>query len=741
MHDDTHQRTRTRAGAPAGVAADLDAAVAALGRGRDGAEMPLVRRAFDLARQAHAGQQRASGEPFVAHPLEVARILADLGLDQETLCAAVLHDVVEDTGVPLERIEREFGPVVARLVDGVTKMDAIRDLQPADPAERLDARQVMGLRKLLLAMAEDVRVVLVKLADRLHNLRTLKYLPDEKRQRIARETLEIYAPLASRLGIWQIKWEMEDLSFRYLEPETYHEIAARLDERRDDRERYIDSVVRELTRELAEAGVKARIAGRPKHIYSIARKMRSKGLDFEQVYDVRGVRVLVDDVADCYAALGVVHTLWQHIPREFDDYVTKPKNNFYRSLHTAVIGPEGRTLEVQIRTHEMHAHAELGVAAHWAYKERADRDRHVERRVAWLRQVIDGRDDHGSPEGFLDRFRTEVLHDRVYVFTPRGDVVDLPKGATPLDFAYHIHTDVGHRCRGAKLDGALVALNTELATGQKVEVLTSRQGSPSRDWLNANLGYLATARARAKVRHWFRQQDHAKSLSAGRELYERELRRLGLERPDTAALAARFNFKRFDDLLAGLGHGDVSTSQLAGALQEMLPVQRPALEPRARRAPPAREAQAREDVRIVGVGNLLTQVAGCCKPVPREPIVGYITRGRGVTVHRSDCRNVLRLGVEERARLVDVSWSGAPERTYSVDVRLAAYDRHGLLRDVSTVVANERVNVVAVSSRTDDATREVDLRLTLEVTDLGQLSRVLDRLAQLPNVTEARREV
>jgi len=718
---------------------EIAAALAEIARARSGADAALIARAARLAQEAHCGQKRASGEPYIGHPLAVAAILHALHLDADTLAAAILHDVVEDTRVELSRIEAEFGPGVTRLVDGVTKMDVIHERPGVAAGTSYDPKQVDRLRKLLLAMTHDVRVVLIKLADRLHNMRTLRHLDPARQRRIAAETLDIYAPLASRLGIWQMKWEMEDLAFRHLKPDVYKKLAQQVHERRVDRERYIHQVVRKLSTELERAGIRATVTGRPKHMYSIWRKMQAKGIDFQQLFDVRAVRVLVDTVGDCYAALGTVHTLWQHIPGEFDDYITNPKPNLYQSLHTAVIGPRGKTLEVQIRTHEMHEHAELGVAAHWRYEDGSAPDPGIEQRIAWLRQVLEWKDDPDELGGFLDRFQAEVLHERVYVITPKGQVVDLPHGATPLDFAYHIHTEVGHRCRGAKVDGRIVPLNHELRTGQQVEILTTRQGTPSRDWLNPHLGYLKTARARAKVRHWFRQQDHDKNLAAGREVFERELKRLGVQNPDTERLVKRFHVARLDDLLAAIGRGDVTTGQIARALQDIMPREPQAELPLGGAGAPAK-TEGKDDVRIQGVGNLLTQTAGCCKPVPYDPIIGYITRGRGVTVHRRDCRNMLRLAGEERARLVDVNWSGRVEQTYPVDVHVSAYDRQGLLRDITTVVANERVNVLTLDADTDAATQTVSIRLRLEVTDLGHLSRVMDRLTQLSNITEVRRQ-
>ena len=700
----------------------------------DPATVDTLQRACRIATEAHAGQSRASGEPYIAHPIAVAEILRSLRMDTDTLAAAILHDVVEDTDVSLDQLEAEFGADVSTLVSGVTKMDVIGDFQSFDRAQH--HKQVEALRKLLLAVVEDVRVVLIKLADRLHNMRTLHHLSEKRRRRIAKETLDIYAPLASRLGIWQFKWEMEDLSFRYLEPRTYRSLAQQLDERRSTREGYIAEVVELLRKELGAAELSAKVTGRPKHIYSIWRKMQKKGLEFDQLHDVRAVRILVDSIGDCYAALGLVHTLWPHIPKEFDDYITNPKSNMYRSLHTAVVGPGGQTLEVQIRTHEMHEHAEYGVAAHWLYKEKPQQGAGastLDEKVAWLRQVLEWKEETAG--GFLERFQTEVVHDRVYVFTPAGQVIDLPSGATPIDFAYHIHTDVGHRCRGAKVDGVIVPLAYQLQIGEKVEVLTAGSGGPSRDWLNQHLAYLKTARARSRVRQWFRQQDYEKNLAAGRELYDRDLKRLGISKPDTSRLLERFNYKNMDDLLAAVGHGDITTIQIANALQELT---QPA--PRRELAPRAPSARASEGIQIEGVGNLMTQLAGCCKPVPRDAIVGYITRGRGVSIHRQDCSNALRLRLDDPSRMIHVNWSEGTEQTYPVDLVVSAFDRQGLLRDITTLVANENVNVTSMNIQTDRRLQTATMSLTVEVANLTQLSRLLDRMNQLPNVLEAHRQ-
>ncbi len=707
--------------------------------GRSPEEAALIRRACAFAHRVHAGQRRLSGEPYVEHALAVAGIVAGLNLDGEAVAAALLHDAVEDTDCTLEEIRERFGPAVARLVDGVTKMEAIRTLREGAES-RQEQRRLESLRKMLLAMVDDVRVVLIKLADRLHNMRTLAALPEDRRRRIARETLEVYAPLANRLGIWQLKWELEDLAFRHLEPETYRQIAAWLAERREDRERYIARFIRRLEQELARAGIRAQVTGRPKHIYSIWRKMQRKRVDYQQIHDVRAVRILVDEVKDCYAALGVVHGLWQYIPGEFDDYIATPKENSYQSIHTAVIGPEGKTVEVQIRTHAMHRQAELGVAAHWRYKEGGEQDPDFERRIALLRQLLEWKEDLAQARE-LD-FGRDLFGDRVYVFTPRGDVIDLPQGATPLDFAYRIHTELGHRCRGAKVNGKMVPLTYRLRTGEQVEILAVKRGGPSRDWLNPHLGYLATSRARSKVQQWFRQQDHESNVAAGRSLLERELARLGLGGVAHEELARRLGYEgRTEEFLAALGRGDLRPTQVVQAVQGLQQEHR---SPPEALLAPGRGGESKGTNRTGGGDSLLTQLAGCCRPVAGDAVVGYITRGRGITVHRRDCPHALRYASECPQRLIELDWdtvAGREGATYPVDVRIRAFDRAGLLRDVAAVLANEHINVAAVRTQPSRRDHLVIMELTLEIADLEQLSRVLAKIGQLPNVQEVRREV
>ncbi len=709
--------------------------------GRAATEAEVIRRAWHYAERAHAGQKRKSGEPYVWHAAAVAQILAELGLDHDAIAAAILHDVVEDTKINLDELTREFGARIAALVDGVTKMTVIQEFR-ADSDER-DLRrhhtQAESLRKMLLAMAEDVRVVFIKLADRLHNMRTLSALPEEKQRRIARETMDIFAPLANRLGIWQLKWELEDLAFRYLEPATYKRVAGLLAERRVDREAYIIRFVQWLQEALEQVGVKADVTGRPKHIYSIWRKMMRKGTDFERIYDVRAVRVLVNDIRDCYAALGAVHSAWQYVPGEFDDYIATPKENNYQSIHTAVVGPEGKTVEVQIRTHEMHRQSELGVAAHWRYKEGGRGDKKFDDKISWLRSLLEWKDEVAEASEFVDQFKSEVFSERVYVLTPKGNIVDLQAGATPLDFAYHIHTDIGHRCRGAKVNGQMVTLPHTLKTGDRVEIITIKDGGPSRDWMSPHLGYLHTSRAISKVAQWFRQQNYDTSVSEGRVALEREFDRLGIADVNYDKLAQRFHFNKIDDFLAAIGRSDIKSGQVMQAVQELV-------EPAMRETKPVESAprawsshRAASGVVIQGVGNLLTRMAKCCNPVPGDPIVGFITRGQGITIHRRDCANALRQHHEHEDRMIEVGWGDDADQTYPVDVEVTAHDRPGLLRDITALFANEKINVLGVNTLTDKQ-NVARMTFTIAISNIESLSRTLALLDRIPNVTQVRRK-
>ncbi|WP_455218100.1 GTP diphosphokinase [Kaarinaea lacus] len=678
-------------------------------------------------------------DPVIAHARGVVEVLISLRMRNDAILAAFLCSAPENL-IPVEKIQTLFNPVVSELYEGVQKLRIVDEYQSLSSNLHDEKSHLEGLRKLLLGMAQDIRVVLIKLAERVQLMREIKTMPEEIRRRVARETMDIFTPLANRLGIWQIKWELEDLSFRFLEPEAYQKIARLLDERRTDREEYINNVVKDLQGELNKAGINADVAGRPKHIYSIWRKMNKKDIDFHNLFDVRAVRVLVNDIASCYAVLGIVHSRWQPIRSEFDDYIASPKQNMYQSLHTAVMGPAGKTLEVQIRTHDMHQHSEHGVAAHWGYKEGGRQDDAYREKIAWLRQILDWKEEERNTADFIDRFKSEIFQDRVYVLTPQGKVVDLPVGATPLDFAYHIHTDIGHRYRGAKINGKIVPIHYELKNGEQVEILTNNQGSPSRDWLNPHLGYLKSSRARAKVRGWFRLQDYENNVVDGRQVIERELHRLGLADVNMEQLADRYNLKTADDLFAAVGCGDITSTQIAGGLNEQfLPgkERRTNLQSRHRTGD---QADGKSEISIMGVGELATNFARCCKPVPYDRIVGYITRGRGITIHRDDCRNLKRLQTNESERLIDVEWSEGTSNTYTVDIHIKAFDRQGLLRDITEILSNDKLNVMAVNTMSDRKTHMANMTLTLEVMDAEQLSRAISKIDQLPNIMEVWRK-
>jgi len=724
----------------------------------------LVKRAFTVAEKAHEGQKRASGEPYVQHCLAVAALLTEMRVPPSVVAAGLLHDMVEDTEINIGDIKRDFGEEIARMVDGVTKLTQLPRVSRGDQHQEKEVleeqeRQIAEkrglpdpdeeaekvfrsrrydlvsetLRKTFLAMGEDVNVVLIKLADRLHNMRTLGYMPEYKRKRIAQETLDIFAPLANRLGIWNIKWELEDLSFRYADPKTYKEIADHLAVRRSQREGEMEAIKLKLNQFLSEAGIKVEITARPKHIYSIYIKMARKGIPFEMVHDVRGIRIVVPDIPTCYSTLGVIHTHWRPLPGEFDDYIAGPKDNFYRSLHTAVIFDDGKTLELQIRTPEMHQSAEYGIAAHWRYKEGMARDDEYERRILWFRSLMEWRQDVDDAREFLDSMKTDVFQDRVYIFTPKGDIIDLPAGSTPLDFAYHVHTDIGHRCRGAKINGKLVSLDFPLKTGDKVEVLTAKRGGPSRDWLNTNLGLVKTQRARAKIRQWFKRQAREQNISQGKGVLDKELRRLGLAEINLDRLAREFTYRAVDDLYEAIGCGDIGLGRLVNHLTLGEGKEEAKSEIPAVTGIYSDVSRFREDnVAVLGLKGLLTNMARCCNPAPGDAIIGYITRGRGATIHRQDCPNILR--IRDRERLVRVSW-GELKDTYPVPIRIKAYDRNGLMKDVSTLIADEGVNMSSISVETSKNLAVFDL--TLEVRDIAELSRLLDRLENLPNVTEA----
>jgi len=694
-------------------------------------EQETILRACEFAEAFYAGEQGA-----MDHALGTAAILAHQRMGYESIAAAVLQGVTGRDPDWAAKVTGLFGANIAGLVDGVARMGQISEYTaPEGGDKREQGAHIESLRKMLLAMVEDIRVVLIKLAERTQAMRELAHSADEETcRRVAREVQDIFAPLANRLGVWQVKWELEDQSFRYLEPDLYKKIARLLDEKRLIREQYIADVREQLRQELDKNGVVAEVSGRPKHIYSIYKKMKRKGVDFSEVYDVRAVRVLVNDLKDCYTALGVVHGLWQPIPGEFDDYIAHPKGNDYRSLHTAVVGPEDKALEVQIRTHDMHNHAELGVAAHWRYKEGGKQDAGFEEKIAWLRQIMEWKEDVHDAGELMEQFKTGLFQDTVYILTPQGKVVALPKGATPIDFAYHVHTDLGDRCRGAKVDGNIVPLTYPLANGQRVEIITVKQGGPSRDWLNANLDYVKTSRAKAKIRHWFKHQHYEENVAQGREALEKETHRLGLPLPNLETLAQKNRYTRPEDLLAAIGRGDMTARQVMAAIQEEV---EPSEEEWHLPAPRAGIGPSASGMLIHGESGLLTTIAKCCKPVPPDAIVGFVTRGRGVAIHRQDCPNVLHFDESQRDRLLPASWGAKNGGHYEVDIEIEANDRQGLLRDVSEVMTREKINVTAVSTLSRGL--QAGMRFTVQITDLDQLAHILTLIREVPGVAWARR--
>ncbi len=708
------------------------------------AEIEAIRHACELAATRYAGQSELTGAPLLQHALGAAAILAGMNMDFESVAAAILHAVPEYEDDWSETLTTSFGANICSLVEGISRMEQIQEFSEMEGLHGKEKKkgdhvqQIESLRKMLLAMVEDIRVVLIKLAERTQTMRCLSGAKADQQQRIARETRGIFAPLANRLGVWQVKWELEDLSLRYLEPELYKKVAKLLDERRLDREQYIADLVALLQQELQQAGIVAKVTGRSKHIYSIINKMKRKQVDFSELYDVRAVRILVDDIKGCYTALGLVHNLWQPIPKEFDDYIAHPKSNDYRSLHTAVIGPRNLAVEVQIRTHEMHQHSELGVAAHWRYKEGGKSDTKFDEKIAWLRQILEWKDEVADNGDMLEQFKSELFHDQVYVLTPQGKVMNLPKGATPVDFAYTLHTDLGHRTRGAKVDGSIVPLNYKLQNGQRVEILSTKVGAPSRDWLNPVLGYLQSPRARAKVRHWFKYQNFDENVTQGRVQLDRELHRLGVISINQEKIAQKLSFNKLEDFLAAIGRGDVSEHQIAQTIQEeVAPKTEEVAKPLVSR--PAAAHASPKGILVEGVGNLLTKMAKCCQPAPPDAIVGYVTRDRGVTIHRQDCAGMLRLPESRRDRMLSAQWGSSKGDTFTVDIVVEAYDRQGLLRDIGDLFVREKVNVTRVNTLSKN--NQAKMQFSIEISDLEQLSRLLALIHQVPNVIAAQRHV
>ncbi len=695
----------------------------------------LVEDAYVFAMKAHEGQVRLSGGPYLEHPLQVALTLAELQLDTSSLVAALLHDVSEDCGLSISDIAARFGPEVAKLVDGVTKLGKLSLQTPDDVTRRRGtaAREVQAenLRKMLVAMAEDLRVVFIKLADRLHNMQTLDVLPAERRRRIAQETVEVYAPLAHRLGIWELKWQLEDLSFRYLDSRKYHQIARLVASRRAEREAFIAQVIQQLKLEFDRTGLKAEVSGRPKHVYSIYQKMEkyaAMGKDFDDIHDLLAVRILVDTVSDCYNVLGTVHSLWHPLPDQFDDYIANPKPNGYQSLHTTVMCQGTTPLEIQIRTREMHQVAEFGVASHWQYKEGDTKDKHYEERIGWLRQLVEWHREMSGAEEFLESVKTDIFNDQVFVYTPKGEIKDLPKGSTPLDFAYRVHTDLGHRCVGAKVNGRLVPLNYQLNNGDIVEIMAMKgERGPSRDWLNQALGYTQTSHAREKIRQWFKKQERTENIERGRELLDKAMRQLGIKLAERENLAKLFKYESLDEFYASIGYGGISTQQIA--LKLAAQQQQPRV---IEISAPKRVVSG---VKVRGVGDLLTQIARCCHPVPGDKIIGYITRSRGVTIHRQDCYNVVN--EDEKERLIPVEWGGS-NSLYPVNIKIEAWDRVGLMRDIAALVADEKINITGISLNNNDD-QSVSILVTLETANLAQLSQIFGKIEGVRGVTSVTR--
>ncbi|MEE4244963.1 MAG: GTP diphosphokinase [Kangiellaceae bacterium] len=699
-------------------------------------QQAVIAKAFNLAKDLTQPDQSVAS---IHDGFAIAEVLVSLHVDASTLASALIYPFFHSKQIDQENLTKQLNLEISELCRGVEAMDVLQSVQNKHVSANDDGQQTDSFRRMLLAMVDDVRLVLIKLAERLTYLRQVKDKSRQQRILAATEVKEIYAPLANRLGIGQLKWEMEDLAFRYLHSEEYKSIAKNLAEKRLAREDYVSRVLETITEKLQSVGINnAEVMGRAKHIYSIWRKMQRKNVGFEEIYDVRAVRVLVDEIPQCYATLGIVHGEWQHIPKEFDDYIATPKENGYQSLHTAVVGPEGKTIEVQIRTKQMHQDSELGVAAHWRYKEGAKEQKAgFEAKISWLRQLLEWQEEVADANELLDGFKSQVIEDRIYVFTPQGKVIDLPMGATPLDFAYHVHTQVGHNCRGAKVAGRIVPLTYQLQTGEQVEILTTKNGQPSRDWLNPHNGYIRSSRARSKIHQWFRHQDKDKNAAAGRTIFDKELARHGLENADLERLAKKFNFHFIEDLYAAIGAGDVGINQVLNSARAIQPTQQQdstEFKPQTRK-----KKSSTKGIQIEGIGDLMSSIAGCCKPVPGDAVKGYITQGRGVVVHRQDCSYILNADKSRKERLIDVSW-GTVDDTYSVDIYILAFDRKGLLKDISTVFANEKVGVESMNSAQHQKAgyHRFDVRLSIENTD--RLSRVLAQLQQVSNVVEVKRK-
>ncbi|GFR35809.1 GTP pyrophosphokinase [Thermobrachium celere] len=701
--------------------------------------MELIKKAYELAEKAHKDQYRESGEPYLMHPVEVALITIELGLDTDTICAALLHDVVEDTDYTYEDIKNMFNPQIAFLVEGVTKLGKIE-------YKSKEEQQAENIRKMLVAMANDVRVILIKLADRLHNMRTLKYLPPHKQKEKAQETLDIFAPLAHRLGISKIKWELEDLCLRYLKPEEYYDLVNKVQKKRVEREKELNEIIEILKNKLAQAGITADIEGRPKHFYSIYRKMVFKNKTFDQIFDLLAVRVIVDTVRDCYAALGIVHTLWKPIPGRFKDYIAMPKPNMYQSLHTTVIGPGGQPFEIQIRTWEMHRTAEYGIAAHWKYKEGIQSD-DLGDRLKWLREIIEFQKQTSDAREFMETVKIDLFSDEVFVFTPKGTVIDLPVDSTPIDFAYRIHTDIGNKCVGAKVNGKMVPLDYKLKTGDIVEIITSSTSKgPSRDWLNI----AKSSQAKNKIKQYFKRIYKEEKIEKGKELIEKELRRQKIPYDDAmkndviVIVLKRFNYAQIDDLYATIGSGALSPSLVVGKIKEELfkEKEEPKVITEIDQKRESRRERKREGIKhgveVKGEKDLLVRFAKCCNPVPGDDIIGFITKGRGVSVHRKDCTNFKHLSEVEPNRVIEVNWTGEHTSSFIADIQIQAVDRTGLLADITNTIVNSKVSVKAINARTNRK-NTATIQLSLEVLNTEQLEKIMREFRKLTGVIDVYR--
>ncbi len=701
------------------------------------ADISLIRKAYEFAKKAHSGQHRVSGELFIFHPLEVAKILADLELDIATIAAGILHDVVEDTQYSIQDITDNFGSEIAILVDGVTKLGKLE-------YKTKEEQQAENLRKMFLAMAKDIRVILIKLADRLHNMRTLRYLPKEKQREKAIETIEIFAPLAHRLGISKIKWELEDLSLRYLEPDCYYDLVDKVAKKRQEREEHINKMIEILKQKLESSGITSEIYGRPKHFYSIYKKMKTQNKTFDQIYDLTAVRVIVNNIRDCYGSLGVIHTLWKPIPGRFKDYIAMPKPNMYQSLHTTVIDSSGEPLEIQIRTYEMHKTAEYGIAAHWKYKEGNKTEEEFDKKLSWLRQILDWQRDLKDARDFMETLKIDLFSDEVYVFTPKGDVINLPMGSCPIDFAYRIHTDIGNHCTGAKVNGKMVPLDYKLSNGDIIEVITSSHGNgPSRDWL----GIVKSNQAKNKIRQWFKKERREENIARGKESLEKEARRQGydiyqiLKHDFVSNVLKKMNLSSLDDMYSSIGYGGFTSKQILQKILEEykknVKQDKSEIDVNKIETKPKQKQKIDRGVKLDGIDNILIKFARCCNPVPGDKIIGYITKGRGVSIHRKDCPNVVN-NIYDKERLIEVNWEGLQETSYPVEIEASASDRPGVLSDIINMIGEMKTTIDAVNARASkDGIAVIDL--VLEINDKKHLENVMKKISRIPGIFEVKR--